>query len=243
MTMGLLKSVDNVQGVDYYEYRDSLYYNKYEYRLRLNVPGARYTYWCKKPEDLDKKLAGKGPKYSNVKTDDIVMVTQNLPALKEVVNLYIKRKADKSYSLRLEGNTLSVFANDLAVIDTIKNQIGLTYSLDCTHAQTVGFSGTRYFVKEPKHKYRVYLRSKRVDDNFHNELRNFFSTQKKLYPSSALRQWYTRDGKHYGIWYFRWTSAAHYIDYDDESTLSYLALMYGEVLGKKYKLEKKPDNI
>lgn len=243
MTMGLLKSVDNVQGVDYYEYRDSLYYNKYEYRLRLNVPGARYTYWCKKPEDLDNKLVGKGPKYGNVRQEDITTVTQHLPALKEVVNLYIKRKADKSFSLRLEGNTLSVFANDLAVIDTIKNQLGPTYSLDCTHAQTVGFSGTRYFVKEPKHKYRVYLRSKRVDDNFHNELRNFFSTQKKLYPSSALRQWYNRDGKHYGIWYFRWTSAAHYIDYDDESTLSYLALMYGEVLGKKYKLEKKPDNI
>jgi hypothetical protein len=53
----------------------------------------------------------------------------------------------------------------------------------------------------------------------------------------------SKDSKRYGLWTFRYTSAAHFIDYDDESTLSYLALMHGEVLGKKYKLEKRPDIV
>lgn len=241
--MGLLKSVDNVPGVDLYEYRDSLYYNKYEYRLRLIIPGVRYTYWCSTPEDLDEALLGKFVSYRNVKKNDLKNVTENLPALKEVIKIYAQKKKDKTYSLRLEGNTLAIFTNDLAVIDSMKNRIGLSYAIDCTHAQTIGYSGTKYFANEPKYKYRVYLKSKRVEDNFHIELREMFKRQPSLHPSSALRRWMYSDGTRHGNWYFRWSSAAHFIDYDDESTLSYLALMYGEVLGKKYKLEKRPDNI
>ena len=101
----------------------------------------------------------------------------------------------------------------------------------------------RSFVDEPKHKFRVYLKSKRVEDGFLEELKSTMERQKQLYPSNALRSWMSRDNKRWGIWHFRWTSAAHFIDYDDESTLSYLALMYGDILGKKYKLEKRPDNI
>ena len=34
-----------------------------------------------------------------------------------------------------------------------------------------------------------------------------------------------------------------FIDYDDESTISYLALIYGDMLGKRYKLEQRPEAI
>jgi hypothetical protein len=44
-------------------------------------------------------------------------------------------------------------------------------------------------------------------------------------------------------WKQRYSSASYFIDYDDESTLSYLALLYGEMLGKKYKLEKRADPV
>ena len=241
--MALLKSVDNVPGVDQYEYRDHLYYNKYDYKLRLEVPCCHYTYWCGCPEDLDAKLTGKSKGWGNVKGKDIKTVTENLPALKEVIKLKLQSKKNKNFSLRLEGDVLAVFSNDINLYDDIKNNIGQKYVIDCTQAQTAGYSGVKYFVNEPKHKFRVYLRSKRVDDNFHIELREMFKTQKKLYPSFALRRWVSSDSKRYGIWYFRWASSAHYIDYDDESTLSYLALMHGSILGKKYKLEKRPDPV
>lgn len=241
--MALLKSVDNVPGVDQYEYRDHLYYNKYDYKLRLEIPCSRYTYWCGCPEDLDAKLTGKSKGWGNVRTGDVKTVTENLPALKEVIKLKLQSKKNKNFSLRLEGDTLAVFANDITLFDDIKNRVGQKYVIDCTQAQTAGYSGVKYFVNEPKHKFRVYLRSKRVDDNFHVELREMFKAQKKLYPSFALRRWVMSDGKRYGIWHFRWTSSAHYIDYDDESTLSYLAIMHGNVLGKKYKLEKRPDPV
>ena len=240
--MALLKSA-NIPGIDLIEYRDTLYYNQYDYRLRFFIPGSRYTYWCKKPEDLDVKLAGKSRGYASIRKEDIQKVTENLTALKEIVKLTKERKEKKEFSMRLEYDTLAIFANDLSILETIKNRLGQQYVQDCTLAETAGFSGVKYFVEEPKHKYRVYLKSRRVEDNFHIELRDLLARQKSLYPSNALRRWYNNDGRRYGIWYFRWTSSAHFIDYDEESTLSYLAIMYGDMLGKKYKLEKRPDPV
>ena len=162
--------------------------------------------------------------------------------MKAVIKLQ-KEKKNKQIGIRIEYNTLAVFSNDLSVLKDIEKEIGSGYDFDYTQSQTSQYAGIKHFVNDPPHKYRVYLKSRRVEDNFHVELRDMFKRQPSLHPSSALTRWLNNDGKRYGIWYFRWTSAAHFIDYDDESTLSYLALMYGEVLGKKYKLEKRPDTI
>jgi hypothetical protein len=240
--MGLLKSIDNVPGVDYYEYRDNQYYNKYEYRLRATIPCIKYTWDCKNPEDLDKKLQGKFSGYGNVRKEDKQDVIDNLPALKYIIGLQ-KEKKKKEIGIRIESNTIAIFSNDLSTLKDIETLLGSQYKFNYTQVQTSQYAGVKHFVNDPPHKYRVYLKSKRVDDQFHVELREMFKKQPNLYPSPSLKRWMYNDGKRYGIWYFRWSSSAHFIDYDDESTLSYLALMHGEMLGKKYKLEKRPDNI
>lgn len=236
--MGLLKSIDNVSGIDYYEYRDIQYYGKYDYRLRIKVPCVRYAYWCKKPEDLDDKLQGKSGKYYNVRKEDKQTVTDHLPALKAVVELQNTRKK-KNLGLRVEGSTVAVFGNDLAELQTISATFGSNYDPDYTQVQTSSFAGTKYFVGEPKHKYRVYLKSKRVEEKFPSELDALIKRVTGLHPSEALRFWIKRKAH----WQWKWSSASHFIDYDDESTLSYLALMHGDMLGKKYKLEKRPDPV
>ncbi len=241
--MALLKSVDNVPGIQYYEYRDNTFYNKYEYRMRVKIPCVNYSWYCKSPKDLDDKLNGKHNSYGNVRKEDIQTVQDNLVALKAIITLQKSRRETKDLGMRIEGKTVAFFSNDLNALKNLENDIGTQYEYDYTQVQTSQYAGVKFFVNEPKHKYRVYLKSKRVDDNFHVELRETIKRQPSLHPSPALRRWMNNDGKRYGIWYFRWSSSAHFIDYDDESTLSYLALMHGEMIGKKYKLEKRPDNI
>ena len=241
--MALLKSVNNVPGIDYYEYRDSQFYNKYEYRMRVKIPHVRYTWWCNTEDELDNKIGGKTRKYGSIRKDDLPEVKQHIQALKTVIRLQAARKKDKNLGVRIEHETIAFFSNDLQALKNIESQFGPNYKCDFTQVQTSQYSGVKYFTKEPKHKFRVYLRTKRVEDNFHVDFRDTIKRQSSLHPSSALSRWLSNDGKRYGIWYFRWTSAAHFIDYDDESTLSYLALMHGDILGKKYKLEKRPDNI
>jgi len=234
--MALLKSVNDVPGIDFYEYRDQQYYGKYDYRLRIKIPCVRYAYWCKKPEDLDKKLAGKG--YGAVRKEDRVTVTDNLEALKIVIELQNTRKSI-NLGLRVEGSTMAVFGNDLIELQSLGSKFGSDYSKDYSQVQTSEYAGIKHFVGEPKHKYRVYLKSKRIDEDFPKEMLDLFKRMPGLHPSPAFIGWLRQRQS----WKWRWASASHFIDYDDESTLSYLALMYGNMLGKKYKLEKRPDPV
>ena len=117
MKMGLLKSVDNVPGIDYYEYRDSQYYNKYEYRMRFKLPMVRYTWWCKTPEELATKInSNKG--WGAIKKSDVQVVKDNLPALQAMIEVRNERKKSKDFSLRIEQSTVAIFSNDL---QTLKN--------------------------------------------------------------------------------------------------------------------------
>jgi hypothetical protein len=87
----------------------------------------------------------------------------------------------------------------------------------------------------------VYLKSRRVESSFAQDLSDLLKKNKSLLPSTALKHWALRSKANAGGWRYRYSSASHFIDYDDESMLSYLALMHGNMLGKRYKLEKRPD--
>lgn len=235
--MALLKSVDNVPGLDFYEYRDQQFYGKYDYRLRITIPGVRYTRWCKTPEDLDTKLTSRRRGWGIV-ANDKQAVTDNLLSLKNVIELRNTRDP-KNLGLRVESNTVAVFSNDLTELKAIESKIGIGHESDYTQVQTGQYAGTKYFVNEPKHKYRIYLKSKRIEEDFPKEMLDLFKRMPSLHPSPALVNWLRERSS----WKWRWASASHFIDYDDESTLSYLALMHDKMLGKKYKLEKRPDPV
>lgn len=231
--MGLLKSVNNVPGIDYYDYRDNDYYNKFVYRARFSIPGAHYTWYAKSVDQFLKQVNKSGSQ----KLRDSAKT--NLSQLTEFVKFKLKVKELKTNMIRIEGNCVSVFSNDLQFLKDISNQItGIT--VDYTECVKNVYVGVKQFVKQPKHKYRVYLKSKRVGKEWADELLVFLKNTKGLYPSTALVFW--ANNKRTSIaWLYRWTSSSHFIDYDDESILSYLALLHGDYLGKRYKLEKRPD--
>ena len=239
--MGLLKSVDNVPGIDYYEYRDEDYYNKYTFRVRFKLPGARYTWYCKTPEDLDKRLASKHH-YSNIRPEDRNDVVDKQQAIKDFITWRNLKRKEKSATIRVEQNTVAVFSNDLQMLKDLE-KIDPTLEYDYTEVQKAEYAGTKHFVDEPKHKFRIYLKSKRVAEGFAKDLYDLINRSANLYPSTALKIWLLGSIKNnsQSSWRYRYCSSSYFINYDDESTLSYLALMHGEMLGKRYRLEKRPE--
>ena len=234
--MALLKSVNNVPGIDYYEYRDNQFYGKYKYRLRIKIPGFGHTRyssscgvdWVIRMNDLAKK----GRLYGWPENKQLHIKA------KEFWNNSLKDKK-RNYGLRLETSTMAVFSNDLAFLQTFKDWAkDLDIHMDFTEAQTSEFSGVKYFVKEPKNKYRVYFKSTRVDKTVAKEIYTLINKTDKFTPSKALRYWF--DMERLSTWSHVYCSSSFFIDYDDESMLSYLALCHGDILGKKYKLEKRP---
>lgn len=240
--MGLLKSVDNVQGIDYYDYRDNDYWSKYEYRARITFEGIRYVYWADTVDEwigrMKKGYSARGK--ASLTPDEINAILDKKVIIENFIDLRKKQKKNKDFGIRLESDTAAIFSNDLAFLHSFK-QWHPDIRIDFTQVQKAEYSGIKYFVNQPTSKYRVYLKSKRVSEDIPKDLRDLFKRTASLKPSRALQQW-LNESPRYG-WKRRYCSSAYSIDYDDESTLSYLALCHGELIGRKFKLEKRPEAI
>ncbi len=239
--MGLLRSAENVPNIDYYEYKENNYYSKYRYRAKFTIDGLSFTNYAKTPGELIKRLNESG--YRKVRVDIKAVVMDKITELNNFIDWRNANKNPGLITFRLEQDTMSVYSNDLDLLVTLKD-LGLV-SVKITEVQLEQFAGTKYYVNEPKHKYRIYLRSAYIKDtNFVQELHDTIKRTKELVPSNALKDWLKEYIKRpiasQNSWRYRWVSSAFSIDYDSESTLSYLMLMYGHMLGKRYKLEKRP---
>lgn len=232
--MGLLKSTKNIPGVDYVEYRDSLYWKKFKYRARIKFLGIRHAYFVNSSKEWVSKV--KNLYAAKKDTLKYLLNCESIITNYLIIRDNLKKQKAKEYSIRMEGQTLAVFSNDLSFLQEFKkwhNDIVIDY----TEVIANEFSGVKYFAKEPKNKYRIYFKSKRVEETFHENLKEFLNRNSYLVPSNGLKHWMTT--AHASNWRRRYCSATYFIDYDDESTLSYLLLCHGDILGKKYKLEKR----
>ena len=241
--MALLRSVNNVPNIDYYEYRETNFYNKYRYRAKLTIDGLSYTRYVSTTTALLTRLTG--PNRTKIREHTLNQVMANITELNNYINWRNTHTKSKSVTCRLEMNTVSIYSNDLDLLLTLKD-LGLV-TVNITEAQLEKFAGTKYYVNKPKHNYRIYLRGVYFDDkNFVKDLYNTIKISKELVPSKALKEWLDRYISRPTLvtsWKYSRTDGNHSIDYDNESTLSYLLLMYGHMLGKRYKLEKRPELV
>lgn len=239
MKMGLLKSVDDVPGIDFYEYREYDYWDKFKYRARCKLPGVRFTYYVKNIDEWKQRVSkGKFGYRSTFSEDEKSEILQHAPSIEKFLELKNDLKISKKGTIRIEGDTTAIFSNDLQFLHSLKVWFN---DVDFTEVQKSEFAGIKYFVNEPEYKYRIYLKSKRVDSNLVNELKELFIRQPKLHPSNAMKNWFSLSRQ--SQWKSRFISSSYFIEYDDESTLSYLALLYPDILGRRYKLEKRPDTV
>jgi len=240
--MGLLRSVNNVPNIDFYEYKETNYYNNYRYRAKFAIDGLSFTNYAKTPGELIKRLNESG--YRKVRPDIKAVVMGKINELNNFIDWRNANKNPGLITFRLEHDTMSVYSNNLELLLTLKD-LGLV-TVKITEVKVEQFAGTKYYVNKPKHNYRIYLKTAYIDNNsnFVPDLYNTIKNSKELVPSNALKVWLNdfvkRPIASRSSWRYHYSSSSYSIDYDNESTLSYLMLMYGDMLGKRYKLEKRP---
>jgi hypothetical protein len=240
MKMGLLRSVKDVPNIDYHEYKENTYYNKYMYRAKFSIPGLSHTYNVKDSKGLMERVNATG--YLRLRSDRKAMVLENKQMLVSYIDWRNAHKKQGHITFRLEGDTASIYSNDLELLLTLKT---ITKEVEITEVKLEQFAGTKYYVRTPKHKYRIYLKTVYIKDKtFITDLDNTLKKNKELVPSPSLKGWLRGyKNSHLYSWRYQYASGSHSIDYDNESTLSYLVLMYGDMLGKRYKLEKRPEPV
>ena len=113
--MGLLKLATDIQGIDFYDYRDSDYYGKYKYRVRFSIEGVRYAMYEKNFDGLMKRyntITG----WKKIKDADRPVVTENLEALGKFIDFRNMLKENNNGVVRIECSKISIFGNDLALL-------------------------------------------------------------------------------------------------------------------------------
>jgi hypothetical protein len=217
--------------------RETLYYGKYRYRARLKLYGLNRTYNAKSVLDVVERIR----KYSRTKEGEI-----DIDSIERFINWRNKHasldnKSEKQAMIRIESMTAGVFSNDLELLQTLEFIAGAD-CVDYTEVDTSVPTGIKYFVKKPQYNYRLYLKSKRVNEKFVSELSRFIDRYKDtdtvIVPSEALTKWLKGNVKH---WLYRYCSGHYYIEYNDESTYSLMGLMFGDMIRCRFKLEKRPD--
>lgn len=217
--------------------RETLYYGKYRYRARLKLFGLNRTYQAKSIIDVLERIR----KYGRHKDEDI-----DVDSIDRFINWRNKYASpdnnfEKQVIIRIESITAGVFSNDLQLLQTLEFIAGAE-AVDYTEVDTTIPTGVKYFVKTPKYNYRIYLKSKRVNDKFISDLNRFIerytNTDTVIVPSKALKKWLKGEVKH---WLHFYCSSHYCIEYNDESTHSLMGIMFGDMIKSRFKLEKRPD--
>lgn len=238
MGLSKLTQISN-DTLGYIDRRGTLFYNKYQYRARYYCAGLDVVYWAESEADVVNRLKNQYRRFKNANVSGII----NFFNWKKS----IPKESKKTYTIRMEGGVAAVFSNDLNFLKTLENEF---CTVDYTLVDQTVPDGIKYFTKEPKHKYRFHLKSKRVKDGFALKLsqwlEKYSGTGTVMVPSNALSIWLD-SAKNYGNknisyhWRLLYTSSHYYIDYDDESTLTLFMLMFDGMVHKKYKLLKRPE--
>ena len=244
MKMGLSKlQQKRSDGIDLIDHRGSLYYNKYQYRARVHCAGISLCWFCDDEKDVDERYNKHKARWKDANLESVkkFLAWKNLNTPAKV------RAKDKKMTLRIEGGTAAVFSNDLALLKTL-DSLGL--NVDYTEVDDTIPNGIKYFKNEPEYKYRIYLKSKRVKDDFHQKLKEFVDrykdTDSKMVASPSLRQWLRIKADKSNIWggnnwRIQYCSSHYFLDYNEESSLTLFSLMFQGMISRKFKLEKQPD--
>ena len=223
-------------GIEFIDQRSSLYYNKFKYRARFYCKGITLAWFHYTEEEIIDKIKRYKDRFAGANSKHIL----------DFYNWKMTAKKDKSATVRIEGPVASVFSNDLDLLKTLE-VIGCP--VDYTEVDDTIIAGIKYFVREPKHKFRIYFKSKRVNDDFRDKLQNFIkryeNTDTVIVPSGSLTRWLSDDSNYVrGSWSYHWnkcyTSSNYFIDYNDESIITLFSLMFSGMISKTYKLEKRP---
>lgn len=215
--------------------RTNLFYNKFCYKISIyDIP---LLYRLKKYTTIIDYMEEIETRYSEWKTTKDKYPNgwyrnPEAPADIDILRIgqliqLIQKYNDKSQVMyRMEYKTVTVYTNELAIIEEFAK---LTNSMITNIS--LNPQGVMYFKRIPPAKYRAYVTNNQMPADFKEDFMAYLKRTSDVKISSAFHSYFT------GRWTRLWDR--YYIDYDDEKNLMMMMLMFPGLIGKKFKLEKK----
>ena len=220
------------------EERSTLYYSKYKYRVAISHPFLYLAYWCNSIKELRERIADDAMLHERNKVKyqlgEFVHPTEaEYNKLGKILAFRKKFNNEPDTGTRHERDSISFFCNDITLFDGVRK---INPGATITEVKLLP-AGVKYFTKEPKIKYRLYLKTKRVELELRDELLDYVRRTPDLYCNLPLENWLRSTSRYKHIW-MRDNCT---IDYNNESVLTMMHLLFPKITGKSFKLEKRQD--
>lgn len=224
--------------------KSKLYYGKYKYRANFYHPDIHLGRYATNARELDNAIDLRKNHGSNYYAYAAIYANKTLDRSlldrvdRDFVLNFIQWRSTYGHEvgIRVDYNSVSVYSNDLELLATLEK---LGSEVKYTQIQLTG-SPNILLRRDPKHSYRTYFKSKTVPLDFNQEVDKFLSAYKNsAFPSGALKKWSTKLKGTSSSWRLRYLDASFFIEYDNESFQTVLALTFDQYLGKTYKVEQR----
>lgn len=227
----ILVKKSNIPGIDTIEYKDKLYFNKYEYKLNFKLPGVHTVYRQKSIDDFFVKV-----RHKMFSSWVLKNIGPSFDAVTEMVKLLHTIRALKTTLIRVDYNHVTLYANDTTHFNEIQKLLPNTPIKTSKCTTQPNPKEVMYFLNKPKFKFRVYLKESKISNSVKKDMTDFLLERQDINLSRSFRNWLTATNiRHFGADY----SCSHfYIEYNDEAILTYLHFLLSEILGKTYRLEQ-----
>lgn len=212
--------------------RLNLYFDKYQYKFSLTVDGLGFFRGVKTYEAFNERLAYC---YSHD-----FYIKNTAPILK-FVDWRAESDANK-YTVYFHDPRVDIYFSDIAVIQTLVDEYDTRELIDLKPTYTrvekmIGFDNKVVYQVNPKHKYRVYLKSRKYTQEERQELYDYLK-DKDIKIGEALRSWLLHTNSRWnGGLSWSWTN--HCFDLNDESLITLLYLRFDTLIGKVCEIQKK----
>ena len=221
--------------------RGKLFHNKFRFKATFTIVGARYlsvdsTYdgVVEKVNQIKNKHFSSGfSRYiEEIKHELATIDWQEIQHLLNWIDTVNKTEIKMTFAF---NKKVTVFFNDEKLLSTLKCSAPILLE----EAKNVIPIGIKW-LKNPTYKYRVYFREHLINDQELKEnLKKFLNANPSVNPSNATQLW-INSTTILRSWFNNYCRSSYYLEYDEPKYLFVMKLKFNSILGKEYKLEKKP---
>jgi hypothetical protein len=209
-----------------------LYFNKFSYKVRLKADELQcvttYASHMDKFRQILKERLRNQPSYNYRKKIDRNKV--DYEAVEKFLTFRNTYRENKNLvAFRHEGSSIFIYANELKIID---EALSIGFTAEVTQVVPMP-SKVILFKKDPPAAYRIYCKTLTHPSSIRQELRDYLERTPDMVPSRALEISLTK------TWPRAYFQKSYYFDYNDDRNTLVMHLLFPDLLGESYKLEKK----
>ena len=225
--------------------KNKLYFNKFRYKAVCKIQGAAYTYYTPDLETFISRMEQLREVYpTGYKADryGVRVIDKEWTEYWEEVNIdkiskfltWRNTVKKERCMIRIQHDNVSFFSDDLGLLETLSS---IDQNVTFYEAKVLG-SETLYFTKQPKYQYRTYFKGKRCPEDFFGNVIEFSQRYQSVHVSKGLKS--LAENRHKSYTRFMYLHGSYFIDYDDNSMITILHMLFPGMIAKTYTLAKQP---